>query len=386
MGAGATGGALGIMGGILGGVGDIYKAAKYKRPQFPDASGQERRQRQYTMQDLANARKTMYEGEGLYNQTLPMMYNAIPGVEAQMEYDPQAQAEYEQAYGQLSNRVNLQDQLAGAKAERRAGRASGAFKGTGGRAAKQAARAKIKGVKQQVKGAPKLAELERSVYGRIAQGPKMKISKKAPTQTDVNEQQIQDALSQRTLAALRGETPNPTLEHNLTREQAHMQEQMMHQLGPDWQNSSAGIEAMNQFNQYANDQRDMSNRHDIEQMYQEQLGGQRAQYQKAGAMQGLLGQPSLGDLRFAQAGAGMAGAATQAQSPYQFDRQGQWAEQQNPSQIYGDMMAQSGNRWASIGSSMGGGGGGGGAGAAPSGGQPAQPDTVNVPSYGGYGS
>lgn len=353
----------GIAGGTLGGIGDIVQAATHKKLKFPGASKQEQRLRRFTMQDLANARGQVYGGAELYNQTLPFQMGAIPGYSASVESDPAASAEYEKLAGGARERESLLMQRAGAKA---------GVRGAKGKAAKTAARGKLKGVKQQLRAAPNLDALRRGLYGLQATPAHLKFTKNDPTQTDVNAQNIQDELSNRTLAALRGETPNPTLEHNLTREQAQMQEQMMHQLGPDWQNSSAGIEAMNQFNQYANDQRDMSNRHDIEQMYQEQLGGQQAQYGFAGAQQRLLGAPSMGELQFAKGMAGIGDEATQAQSPYQFDRTGQYNAAGanwgygNP---YGHALQQSGDRWISAAGAMGGGGGGGQMPAAGGGGQ-----------------
>lgn len=349
MGAGATGGGLSIMGGILGGIGDIYKAAKYKRPKFPKATGQEKRLRQFTMQDLMNARESVYGGAGLYNQALPFMLGAIPGYSASVESDPQSSAAFDEIYNATQARGNLQSQKQAAKATLKG------IKPGGGR--RKGARANLKSIKQQLKGTPTLDALRRGLNRMQATPANLKITKNAPTETDTNAQSIQDMLSNRTLSALRGELPNPTLEHELTRQQAEMENHMMNQLGPDWENSTGGIQARQQFNQYANDQRDMSNRRDISQLYPEQLSGQQAQYGFAGNQQSLLGQPTLQQLSFAKGMSGLGGDATAAQSPYQFDRQGGWAEQQNPSQIWGDMMAQSGNRWASIGGGMSGGGG-----------------------------
>lgn len=350
MGAGATGGALSIMGGILGGIGDIYTATHYKKRKFPGAKPQEERLRRFTMQDLANARENIYGGAGLYNQALPFMLGAIPGYSAEVVNDPQSSEAFDQLYGAAQERLSQRGALDTARAT---------LRGAKGKVAKKAARQGVKAARRTLKGGPTLDQLRRQLNTMQATPAQLRISKNAPTETDINAQSIQDELSNRTLAALHGELPNPTLENNLARERMQMEDHMRAQLGPDWENSTAGIQAVNQFDQYANDQRDMSNRRDIAQLYPEQLYGQQAQYGFAGNQQQLLGSPTLEQLRFGNAMAQTGQMATGAQSPYQFDRSGLWQQIQGPnkSDVYGAMMAQSGDRWASIGSSIGGQGG-----------------------------
>lgn len=338
-----------VAGGTLGGIGDIVQAVSHKKLKIPPATAQEVRLRGMTMQDLANARQTVYGGSELYNQTLPYQMGAIPGYSAEVTTDPNAAGQLDQLAAAAGNRISLQNKLATTA------------KGGGVRRA----------IKKQLKGTPKMRGIRKSLNQLQATAPRLKITKNAPTQTDINSQQIQDALSNRTLEALHGGLPNPTLEHNLQREQMQMEDHMRNQLGPDWENSTAGIQARQQFDQYANDQRDISNRRDISTLYPEQLAGQNAQYGFAGAQQGLLGQPSMDELRMAQAMGTSGAASTAAQQPYQYDRSLQsgvnsanW-QYGNP---WGHALQQSGDRWIQAAGAMGGGGGGkGDAGAAPQG-------------------
>src|SRR5439155_12559059 len=303
----------GIGGGTLGGLGDIVQAATHKNLKFPKATGQENRLRRMSLRDLENARNELYSGSGLYDQTLPEMYNAIPGMHATVDYDPQAQDAFNTAYSDVTNRVTDIGHRQDLKA---------ALRGAKGGAAKKTARTSLKDFKKTLKGQPTLDELNQRLYGAESRGPKLRITQNAPTQTDQNAQSIQDALSNRTLAALHGELANPSLELHLGNEQRQMEEAMRRSMGGDWASSSGGIEAQQRFNEYANGQRDASNRQDIASLYPEQMQGQAGQYGFAGMRQGLMSAPSMTLEQMAGATAGMVPYETGAQQPYQFDRSG----------------------------------------------------------------
>src|SRR6266850_5507534 len=143
----------GIAGGTLGGIGDIINATKHKQLRYPAATPQERRQRRMSMQDLENARQMLYGGAGMYNQTVPMMYNAIPGVQADVQYDPQAQQSFQDAYGALQKRIQAQQNVNTLRAT---------MKGTAPGAGKKTARQSFKAARKGLKGMPSLSDLNQS--------------------------------------------------------------------------------------------------------------------------------------------------------------------------------------------------------------------------------
>src|SRR5262245_10582056 len=211
---------------------------------------------------------------------------------------------------------------------------------------------------------------------------------------------------------------DPLLDQQLNDQERVMNEQMRRQLGPDWQNSSAGIEAQGKFNQLRQTTLGTSRFNQLQGLLNQQQGGlqnmtnqglgygnfgaglqgqqfgqgmslgnlyggnQQGMYNQAmglrqnqltganqllnqtGAIQDLYGRIPQQMGQFGQAMTGQGTAAFDATRPYQQDRFGQFQASQFPSsgQFAGQMMGQSGNRWVNVGGSMMGGGGGGGGG------------------------
>lgn len=191
---------------------------------------------------------------------------------------------------------------------------------------------------------------------------------------------------------------DPLLDQTLGDQQRIMEETMRRQLGGDWENSSAGIEARNRFNQNANIQRGTSRFNQLQgllsqqqagmgnlanqgqgfggmfgnqmaQLYNQGMGfgqaGQQAmgnQINRTGAMMDLYSQVPTTMAQFGNAMSNQAGAAVGAQGPYQRDRFGQMQASYAPTggQYWGQMAGQSGDRWGNIAGGMMGMGGGAG--------------------------
>ena len=204
-----------------------------------------------------------------------------------------------------------------------------------------------------------------------------------------------------------GFDPYMTQQYNQSEQQLH--DTLRKQLGPDFATSSAGINALNQFNQEkqtafgsARFQRQLQIQDALQQAQQNLAGqaggfaniygGQRGQeygqalqsgqtfgqfandiyntttglgtgalagqgqyYTNQGNLMNLTGAVPAMMGQYGGAMTGQAGAAVAAQGPYQQDRLAQFQASTYPTsgQYMGEMMGQSGNRWASIGSSIG---------------------------------
>jgi len=204
-----------------------------------------------------------------------------------------------------------------------------------------------------------------------------------------------------------GFDPYMTQQYNQSEQQLH--DTLRKQLGPDYATSSAGINALNQFNQEkqtafgsARFQRQLQIQDALQQAQQNLAGqaggfaniygGQRGQqfgqadvlgqrfgqfandiynttmglgtgalagqgqyYGNQGALMNLTGAVPAMMGQYGGAMTGQAGAAVSAQAPYQQDRLAQFQASTYPTsgQFMGEKMAQSGNRWASIGANIG---------------------------------
>jgi len=170
-GGAATGAGLGIMGGILGGIGDIMSSAKYQRPSLPQPGGQEARLRSLAQGQLIGGGLESLAGTQLFNQLSPLMMGMVPGMKVTaaggggatgpgspgatggpagtpMSDYQNALARYQNAVGRNQQLQNLQDQLKTMP------------KGP----QKRATRQQMKALKKQAKADPTVPQLERQVY------------------------------------------------------------------------------------------------------------------------------------------------------------------------------------------------------------------------------
>src|SRR5262245_39715254 len=79
-GGAATGLGLGVMGGILGGIGDIMASTKYRPPKVPEPGGQEARLRSLAQGQLIGGGLESLAGTQLFNQLSPLMMGMVPGM------------------------------------------------------------------------------------------------------------------------------------------------------------------------------------------------------------------------------------------------------------------------------------------------------------------
>jgi hypothetical protein len=204
---------------------------------------------------------------------------------------------------------------------------------------------------------------------------------------------------------------DPFLTQQFNDQEMQLRQQLQRQLGPDYENSSAGIEALSKFNQYkttslgsAQFQRGTQLSDLLQNAYQSsanQALGLGTQYgqgttniynqtmglrgsQLGGAAQMLGNTATTMDLygtvpktmgQFGQAMGQMSGYDVTAQGPYQQDRLAQLSASYAPTkgQYIGEMMGQTGKRWQQVGSSIGGMGGGASSAGASAGSQPGAP-------------
>jgi hypothetical protein len=228
-------------------------------------------------------------------------------------------------------------------------------------------------------------------------------------------QQIQNTLAQQIQAIQSGADKgyDPLLDQSLATQEQQTREQLRRNLGGDYETSSAGIEALARFNQGANTQRGSSRFNMLNALLNQQQQGmgnianQSGQFGSAGAnIQGqqfnqgatsgqMFGQNAgqmynqgmgFGDQgqqamnnqinrtgqtqqlyanvpqtmgQFGQALGQQSQYGVQAQRPYQDDRTTAFRnEAPSNGMMWGQMAAQSGDRWANIGTSMMGSGGG----------------------------
>ena len=169
-GAAGVGAGLGIMGGILGGVGDIMSAANYERPSLPEPGGQEARLRRLAQNQLLAGGQQTLGGMALYNQMAPLLMGMLPG----MSYVPGGGGpeslggvtgaatggqgglgSYQDALRLLQETQARNQQLEDLKRQR---------KGAKGKAAKQAFKPQIQALKQAKKAAPRVQDAERRMY------------------------------------------------------------------------------------------------------------------------------------------------------------------------------------------------------------------------------
>jgi hypothetical protein len=153
---------LGVMGGILGGIGDIIQSQNYQRPSLPEATGREKRLRDLAQSQLLGAGQQTLGATALYNQLAPVLLGQLPGMSIR-QAAPVAGGvggagpiqSYQQALQNFQNAQAQQQRLTELNA-----RLKGAKKGP----EKRAIRQERKTLQQQIKGSPTVAERERQMY------------------------------------------------------------------------------------------------------------------------------------------------------------------------------------------------------------------------------
>ena len=184
---------------------------------------------------------------------------------------------------------------------------------------------------------------------------------------------------------------DPFLTQQFNDQEMQLHQQLQRQLGPDYANSSAGIEALAKFNQYkttalgsaqfqrgtqlnellqnayansANQALGLGGQYGqgTQQLYNqtmglrnEQLGGAASMLANTGATMGLYGTVPGTMGQFGEAMGKQSGYEVQAQAPYQQDRLAQLQASYAPTkgEHIGMMMGQTGQRWERVGSSIG---------------------------------
>jgi hypothetical protein len=182
------GAGLGIMGGTLGGIGDIISAHKYKRPAYPATTPEEQRLRSTATDQILAGGQSYLGGMNLLNQMTPMMMGMIPG----MHVTPQAAAagggmapgvsgmqDYKTALQNYQNQLGTQQQVTALTAQ---------LKTLKKGAQKQQVRQQLKSAKQALKGMPSMTQSERNVYqGAATPAPmsvRMGTDTSGPAQSD----------------------------------------------------------------------------------------------------------------------------------------------------------------------------------------------------------
>jgi len=212
----ATGGALNILGGIMGSVGDILASEKYKRPKLPPATGYELRLRQLAQDQLIGGGQELLQGQALYNQMTPYLLGMLPGMTLRqtgagmggatggggaagttagtpdtgtpMTSYTQALSNYQQAVGRNQQLNAMNKQLAVMK------------KGPD----KAALRQQRNALRRQKKAQPAVPDLERQMYLAGSQAPTYNISMGDTSQTDAGPMANVGPSAQSTLAQIMG--------------------------------------------------------------------------------------------------------------------------------------------------------------------------------------
>lgn len=160
-------------------------------------------------------------------------------------------------------------------------------------------------------------QVETDEFGNVT-----KISK-TPTELEIKRKQLETELTDRSLAALRGELPvSPGLERDITRSDTMLREKLGKQLGPGYETSSPGIEALARNNESAEVLREGARTAQL--TLAEQLGITREQQNQFSqqSSQDILRQGAVGDpLTLAGAFGQTASGYGKAQEPFIAQRQ-----------------------------------------------------------------
>lgn len=193
---------------------------------------------------------------------------------------------------------------------------------------------------QQAVLLPFLAEQEGFEVSTDADGNITSISK-TPSELDNMQKDLEMQLTRRSLDALAGNLPvSPGLERDLTKQQETLRERLAQQLGPGFETSSAGIEALQNQSESAEVLREGARTAQL--TLAEQLGITREQQNQFSqqSSQDVLRQQAIGDpLTLAGAFGQTAGGFGKAQEPFIAQRQMQLqasiANAQNKASMFG---------------------------------------------------
>jgi hypothetical protein len=336
----SAGGYEGIMGGTLGGIGDIIAATKHKNLQFPGASDRTKHLRRQARQLLDQARQTI-EGSGNLQQQLSLQQLHDLGYDFDVSsstQDPQYQATLDQLH-QAQGMLNQQQQLQAALKAAKPG------------SAKKAIRTQLQALNKQIKGMPSLDQLQRQVSAGAANPYTISnVRRQAPTVEDQLQQQFQDAASQRALGAVKGDVNvfDPVLAHQLDLQQQTLNNQLRASLGEDYAASTPGSQALSQFGTYKANQIAQSQNEETAQLRSVALGGRMTLDQLTGMRQDMGNKVPAANAGYGTDMANIAGMEPGLEQPDQFDRSGGMSANTANWQ-YGDKWAhglqQSGDRW-----------------------------------------
>jgi len=189
-----AGAGFGVLGGTLGGIGDIISAFGYKRPKLPQPGGQELRLRDIVQDQLIGGGLQYAAGQALYNQLTPTLLSMLPGMTVTggggatggggtdgtgnlgmpSGATPSAgaaaspiQQNYQTALNNYQATVGRNQQIQSLKAQLK-----GMPKGDANRAG---VRQQLKGLKQARKGSPTAPQLERAVYQGASAPPSFSV-------------------------------------------------------------------------------------------------------------------------------------------------------------------------------------------------------------------
>ena len=169
-GAAGLGAGLGIMGGTMGGIGDIMAAHGYKRPKLPPPTPEELRLRAEATNQILGGSQEYLGGQALLNQLVPTMLGMVPGMHVAANAPATGGANanvggmtgYQQALAQYHNLIGAQQSVNALSKQ---------LKGMPKGPDKQAVRQQLKQAKRVIKTSPSMTQAERNVYQAAAAPP-----------------------------------------------------------------------------------------------------------------------------------------------------------------------------------------------------------------------
>jgi hypothetical protein len=219
-----------------------------------------------------------------------------------------------------------------------------------GKRAKQAIRRELRQTKRALRGMPSLDELNRRLTDVIAAGPQYDITQEPPTEEEQINQQYQDELARQSLAALRGETDfDPFLTQQLAQEEEALREALTRNLGPQYEASSPGIEALARFREQRGRVLGGARLNQMLALREAGLRGRSESLRQTRMLQDLFANPPLTEAIFGGSLAELANAIRAAEDPYFRERQAEFGASLLPTkgEYRGQQLQQGGQLWAS---------------------------------------
>src|SRR5215831_17070157 len=179
-GAAGVGAGLGIMGGTLGGIGDIMAAKGYKRPKLPPPTPEELRLRAEATNQILGGSQEYLGGQALLNQLVPTMLGMVPGMRVTAAAPAAGGANaavggmtgYQQALAQYHNLIGAQQQVNALSKQ---------LKGLPKRSPdRQAVNQQLKAAKRVIKTSPTMTQAERNVYQAASAPPSFSMDTGGP--------------------------------------------------------------------------------------------------------------------------------------------------------------------------------------------------------------